>query len=238
MKTLFIIPARGGSKGIPRKNVRNFCGKPLITRSVEQALALSDAEDICVTTDDPEIAEAAAGAGVSIPFMRPAELAGDTTPSRNVLLHALDFYSAHNADYDRIVLLQPTSPLRNIEDIRNCIAAYDKGWAEGLNPDMAVCVTEAEANPYYNAFEPDENGMLHVSKGAGSYTRRQDAPKVWQYTGAVYVINADSLRKMQMSAFPRIIPVEMPRERGVDLDTEADWMLAEYLFKEAEKKKE
>ncbi len=229
MKTLFIIPARGGSKGIPHKNVREFCGTPLIALSVKQALQLSPPEDICISTDDPDIARAAEDAGAIIPFMRPAELAQDNTPSRDVLLHALDFYASKGIFYDRIVLLQPTSPLRSVEDIKSCIDTFNKGKDAGLDPDMAVSVTEAETNPYYNGFEADERGMLHLSKGDGKITRRQDAPKVWQYTGAVYVIKSESLRKMPISSFPRILPSEMPGIRAVDLDTEADWLLAEYI---------
>lgn len=230
MKTLYIIPARGGSKGIPRKNIRPLAGTPLISRAVTQALQLADPGDVCVSTDDPEIARAAEDAGAIIPFMRPACLAADDTPSRDVLIHALDFYHDRGVDYDRIVLLQPTSPLRNVQDIRNCLEAFDNARARGLDPDMSVTVAEAAANPYYNAFEEDNDGMLHISKGNGEFTRRQDAPKVWQYTGAVYVIKSDSLRRMPMAEFPRILPVEMPAARAIDLDSEADWQLAEYLL--------
>lgn len=231
MKYLYIIPARGGSKGIPGKNIRHFAGVPLIARSVAQALAMASAEDVCVTTDAEDIAEAARKAGAEIRFMRPANLATDTASSRDVMLHAIDFYESQGESYDAIVLLQPTSPLRTVDDIRNAIRAFEKACEEGESPDMAVSVCEAEANPYYNAFEADSRGFLHLSKGDGKYTRRQDAPKVWQYNGAVYVIRPESLRCNPMAKFERIIPVEMPSARSVDLDTEADWMLAEHLFR-------
>lgn len=235
MKILFIIPARGGSKGIPHKNVREFCGKPLIAHSVEQALEFSSPENICVSTDDPAIALAAEKAGAVIPFSRPEHLASDTASSRDVMLHALDFYNklaaeTHHRLYDTIVLLQPTSPLRCYDDIKNTIDAYSLALSSGKNPDMAVSVTEANANPYYDIFETDNRGFLHISKGNGKFTRRQDAPKVWQYNGAVYVINADSLINDNMSDFQNIVPVVMPRDRSVDLDSETDWIIAETLF--------
>lgn len=232
MKTLFLIPARGGSKGIPGKNIKPFCGTPLIALPIAQALSIADdPADVCVSTDDEAIARVAAEAAAPVAFMRPAALAADSTPSRDVILHALDFYAGRGISYDRVVLLQPTSPLRNADDIRRTISAYDEASAAGRRPDMAVTVCLADANPYYNAFEADADGFLHLSKGDGSVTRRQDAPDVWQYNGAVYVISADALRHAPMSRFQRIIPVEMPSSRSVDLDTPADWLLAEYLCK-------
>lgn len=98
-------------------------------------------------------------------------------------------------------------------------------------PGMAVSVSEARTNPYYSAFETDERGFLHISKGDGRYTRRQDAPKVWEFNGAVYVINPDALRKEEISRLPNIIPVEMPASRSIDLDTPADWQRAEEAFR-------
>lgn len=228
-KILYIIPARGGSKGIPRKNVREFLGTPLIAYPVNQALSLTDPLNVCVSTDDEEIKRSAEDAGAIVPFMRPASLADDNASSRDVMLHALDFYRDKGIDYDTIVLLQPTSPLRNIDDIRKALSVYEKAQADGIPVDMAVTVTEAECNPYYNAFEPDIDGFLHISKGDGTFTRRQDAPKVWRYNGAVYVINAESLRRMPMALFKCVLPVEMPTSRSLDLDTEVDWLVAEYV---------
>lgn len=230
MKLLFLIPARGGSKGIPGKNIKKFAGKPLINYAIEQALSLaSSPEDVVVSTDSEEIAEVARNAGANVPFMRPAYLAADTSGSREVMIHAIDFLKAQGKEYDALVLLQTTSPLRSIDDIKQTIAIYENAESGGEKPDMAVSVAEADANPYYNAFEADENGFLHLSKGDGSVVRRQDAPKVWQYTGAVYVIRPDSLRNYPMSKFARILPSPMPASRAVDLDTPDDWALAEFL---------
>lgn len=223
MATLFLIPARGGSKGIPGKNIKPFCGKPLICHSIDHARALSDDALICVSTDSEEIRRVAEDHGLHVPFLRPAELATDRSGSREVMIHALDRYRDMGFDIDRLVLLQPTSPLRTPEDIQNCLDLYTPQL------DMVVSVKEAATNPYYNAFEPDEDGYLHISKGPGTYTRRQDAPKVWEYNGAVYVINPESLRERPMGLFERRRMYAMPAERSVDLDTPLDWLMAEQL---------
>lgn len=227
MSTLFIIPARGGSKGIPGKNIKSFNGKPLICHAIDNARFFSTDDLICVSTDSEHIKEVVENYGLHVPFLRPAELATDKSGSREVMLHALDFYTSNGYYIDKIVLLQPTSPLRTHEDIQGCLDMYSS------DIDMVVSVKEAATNPYYNAFEEEADGFLHISKGTGSYTRRQDAPKVWEYNGAVYVINPDSLRAMPMGAFPHRRMYAMPAERSVDLDTPLDWMIAEHLSAQA-----
>lgn len=224
MRTLYLIPARGGSKGIPGKNIKDFLGKPLICHTIDHARAAgANDDDICVSTDSKAIKDVVEKYGLKVPFMRPDELATDTAGTYGVILHALDWYADNGINYDRVVLLQTTSPLRRPKDITGAIAL----WKPGI--DMVVSVCEAATNPYYNAFETDDEGNLHISKGDGHYTRRQDAPKVWEYNGAVYVMDADSLRKMPMSDFPVRRPFVMPADRSVDLDTPADWTRAEQL---------
>ena len=229
MKYLYLIPARGGSKGIPGKNIKPLGGVPLIGHTIREALLVADADDIIVSTDADDIAAVARTHGAKVPFMRPADLSGDTASSRSVMLHAADFMAAAGKEYDTIVLLQPTSPLRTAADIRAAIDAYEESrrrhGADGAQ--MAVTVCEAHTNPYYGCFEPDSRGFLHVSKGDGRYTRRQDAPKVWEFNGAVYVVDIESLRRDELSRLERIIPVEMPASRSIDLDTLADWERAE-----------
>lgn len=230
---LFIIPARGGSKGIPRKNIRDFCGRPLIAYSVDVAreLAGDDLSRIILSTDDAEIADAGRSMGLKMDYMRPEELATDTAGSREVILDAMDYADSCGVDYDCVVLLQPTSPLRTADDVRRTLNAYSE------DVDMAVTVVLSDANPYYNLFESDsETGYLHISKGTGLITRRQDAPKVWQFNGAVYVINPQSIRREPLGAFARRVPVEMPAERSVDLDTPADWAIAEELMRKMSNK--
>jgi len=224
MKTLFLIPARGGSKGIPGKNIKRFAGKPLICYAIDNARAVADDADICVSTDSDEIISVVENYGLHIPFKRPAELATDTSGSYEVMLHALNYYEERGIKYDRLVLLQPTSPLRTAEDIRGAMALYTPDL------DMVVSVVEASTNPYYNAFEEGDDGFLNISKGDGLYTRRQDAPEVWEYNGAVYVINSDSLRKMPLGQMKRRRKYVMPASRSVDLDTPLQWKLAEGIM--------
>lgn len=229
MKTLYLIPARGGSKGIPHKNVRPLCGLPLIGYSINVARELADDADICLSTDDLEIADAARRMGLDVPFLRPAALATDHSGSYEVMLHALDFYRSRGTDYDTLVLLQPTSPMRTADDVRRALDLYTP------DIDMVVTVKEAESNPYYNCFETDTDGFLQISKGDGSYTRRQDAPKAWEYNGAVYVINVASLRQMPLGQFRRRRMCPMDAVRSIDLDTPLDWLVAEHLMSEKNK---
>lgn len=224
MKTLYIIPARGGSKGIPGKNIKPLAGKPLIGYSIDVARQLAEDKDICVTTDDPKIINTVENMGLKVPFVRPPELATDQSGTYEVLLHALDFYESNGVHYDTLVLLQPTSPFRTVDDVQACLNLYSP------DIDMVVSVKQAATNPYYNAFETDENGFLHISKGEGNFTRRQDAPKVWEYNGAVYVINVESLRKMPLGKFTRRRMYEMNADHSIDLDTPTDWLIAETLI--------
>lgn len=235
---IFIIPARGGSKGIPRKNIADLGGRPLIAYTIDAALdALSTLNDrrkgsplgndrVIVSTDSPEIAAKAGEEGIEVPFLRPAWLSTDSAGSREVILHAMEFAGHKGIEYDCVVLLQPTSPFRKGRHIVEALALFDPG-----RTDMVVSVREASANPYYNCFETDPStGYLHVSKGDGLLTRRQDAPEAWEYNGAVYVINPASIREMPLGAFPRKIPYEMPAEDSLDIDTPLDLTVARALI--------
>ena len=222
--SLIIIPARGGSKGIPRKNIKDFCGRPLIHYSIDVARKIAPDSHIILSTDDEEIREVGRMTGLAIDYVRPVELGGDKVGSREVILDAMDYADRKGIIYNKVVLLQPTSPLRKVEDVEGCIALFSD------DTDMVVSVTEAACNPYYDCFETDPDGSLQISKGDGYFTRRQDAPKAWQYNGAVYVTNPDSIRRMPMGEFPRRIPFEMPKSRSVDLDTPVDWIIAENIM--------
>lgn len=229
LKPLVIIPARGGSKGIPRKNIKPLCGKPLIGYAIDSALAVAPLERVILSTDDDEIAATAEALGLPVRYRRPAYLGGDRVGSREVMLDVMDWADSQGIEYNSVLLLQPTSPLRTVSDVKECLAAYSP------DIDMAVTVTEAAANPYYDCFETTPEGYLHVSKGEGLISRRQDAPKALQMNGAVYVINPESLRREPLGAFKRRRPVEMPRSRSVDLDTPLDWLVAETIMKYGEK---
>ena len=135
MKTLFLIPARGGSKGIPRKNIKEFAGKPLILYAVEQAMALADTQDICVSTDDMEIKSVVENHGLPVPFLRPAELASDKAGSYETMLHALNFYQTQGIQYDTLILLQPTSPFRTVQHIREAWKIYKESASFSFNSE-------------------------------------------------------------------------------------------------------
>ncbi len=224
---IFIIPARGGSKGIPRKNIKPLHGKPLLHYTVEEALKIAPADRVILSTDSEEIAEAGRAAGLTVSYMRPAALATDTAGSREVILDAMAWADSQGMEYDCVVLLQPTSPLRTAADIAACLDAYAGRMPE---IDMAVTVCASAANPYYDCFETDSDGFLRVSKGDGLFTRRQDAPAAWQYNGAVYAINPASIRAMPLGMMPRKVASVMPRERSIDLDTPLDWAIAEAIM--------
>ena len=228
MKPLVIIPARGGSKGIPHKNIKLLGGKPLICRAIDNARAVAPDSDICVSTDDSEIIQVVEDYGLKVPFIRPTELAADNSGTYEVLLHALSFYEQQGRTYDTIILLQPTSPFRRDEDISEALKLYSP------DIDMVVSVTEARANPYYNCFETDSDGFLHVSKGDGKYIRRQDAPKAWEYNGAIYIINPQPLKRKSLGEFKRRRMYEMDELHSLDLDTPLDWRIAELLIAENE----
>lgn len=226
MKALYLIPARGGSKGVPGKNIRLLGGRPLIAHSIGHALEVADREDVVVSTDSEEIKGAALEAGARVPFLRPDELATDNAGSREVMLHAIDYLSTKGENYDTIVLLQPTSPLREPADIKRAVEIYKESGA-----DMVVSVAEARTNPYYNAFETDNDGFLKISKGEGNLTRRQDAPKVWEFTGAIYVIKVSALREKSITKFDRILPLPTKRETAIDIDEEMDFLVCEEMIK-------
>lgn len=233
MKPIFVIPARGGSKGIPHKNIADLAGRPLIAYTIDAArqtlaaIGMKEAhERIILSTDDAEIAASAEAEGLEVPFRRPAHLSTDTAGSREVILHAMDYADDAGIDYDCVVLLQPTSPFRTGAHIVDAMQLYDPD-----KTDMVVSVKEAASNPYYNCFETDPaTGYLHISKGDGLYTRRQDAPDAWEYNGAIYLINPASLRAMPMGAFPRRIPFHMPVEASIDIDTPLDLAIARSLL--------
>jgi CMP-N,N'-diacetyllegionaminic acid synthase len=222
MQTLFIIPARGGSKGIPGKNLKLFAGKPLLSYSIDLARQLTKDRDICLSTDDDAIIALAEGMGLALPFRRPYELATDKATTDDVIRHALDFYISIGRTYDNIVLLQPTSPFRQVSHVQEALSLFTP------EIDLVLSVNLAEANPYFVLFEETKDGFLIKSK-TGTFTRRQDCPKVWQANGAVYIYNVQSLLKGIEPANRRIVKYEMEYEYSADLDTELDWLFAEFL---------
>jgi CMP-N,N'-diacetyllegionaminic acid synthase len=222
MKPLFLITARGGSKGIPGKNIKPFAGKPLLYYAIDTARELAPDADICLSTDADAIIQSAEAYGLPVPFKRPDSLATDQSGSYEVMLHAVAFYQQQHRTYDTLVLLQPTSPFRTARHVREAMALYSDDL------DMVVSVTESANNPYYNLFEETAEGYLKRSKES-TFTRRQDCPEVYAYNGAVYVINLASLAQNPLSQFGKVKKYVMSADDSVDLDTPLDWAFAEFL---------
>lgn len=222
MKVLYLIPARGGSKGIPHKNIKLLNGKPLIQYSIEVARELVDDEDICLSTDDEEIKKVAEMLGLKVPFLRPEYLASDTAGTSDVIVHALDFYSQQGKQYDVVVLLQPTSPLRTVQNVKDCLKLYSSEF------DMVTTVKESSVS----AVLCKENGQGYLEQViGGNNVRRQDAEKLYEYNGAVYVINAEAVKEKGLGGFTKIKKCVMDEENSVDIDTMLDWLLIENILK-------
>lgn len=225
MKCLFLIPARGGSKGIPGKNIKPLAGKPLIYYSIDIARSFSEDADICVSTDDDSIIKMVEDYDLKVPFKRPDVLANDTAGTYEVIEHALDYYKDLGKEYDAVVLLQPTSPFRKKMHVKEAIESYNDAL------DMVVGAKETESNPYYVLFEEDEKGYLQKSKELEDVTRRQDVPVVYEINGAIYVINVKSvLRNQSFSSFHKRKKIVMDRISSLDLDEMLDWEYAEFLL--------
>jgi CMP-N,N'-diacetyllegionaminic acid synthase len=219
---LALVPARGGSKGVPRKNVRDLAGRPLLQWSVDAARASKQVGRIVVSTDDPAIADVARSGGAEVPFLRPAELARDETPGADPVIHAIEWL-AKNESYrpDLVLLLQPTSPLRTTADIDGAIhLALDSG------SDPVVSVTVPAQHPYWMK-RVDEAGHLHdLITQATPTARRQDLPECYAVNGAIYLIAPDLLIERRTWFTGRTRGYVMPPERSIDIDTEWDFRMA------------
>lgn len=226
MNILVVIPARGGSKGIPYKNIKPLNGKPLICYSIDVARQFTSDDNICVTTDDDKIIDVVENYGLKVPFKRPDYLATDTCGSNEVIQHSWSFYENKGKHYDAVLLLQPTSPFRKVEFLKEAVALYDDSI------DMVTSVKNAPCNPYYDGFEDNEDGLLVISKGDGTIERRQDAPKVWQLNGSIYVINPKSLMEKGLAHFNRIRKYPMSELYSIDIDNPFDWKVAELILSE------
>ncbi len=230
------ICARGGSKGVSRKNLRSLYGKPLIVHTIECARLCPDLERVVISTDDEQIAEVARQNGGEVPFMRPAYLAQDDSSKWNVFRHLVETLEGVTGQrVDILVDLDTGVPLRLPEDISRCVNML-------LDSDADVVVTayEPDRNPYFNMIEIDHDGYARVSKPSSiPITRRQAAPLVYGLSPAVYAIRRDALWKYDHWAQSRMKICHLPRERAVDIDTELDFRLVEFLMEmqESEKRK-
>ena len=228
MSTVACIFARAGSKGVPNKNIQTFNGKPLISWAVELALEVKQIHEVFVSTDSEEIAEIARMAGASIPFIRPSELATDTSPEWHSWQHFIKFLADKDGRLPDVFLSLPaTSPLRSTIDIENCLNEFKKGTT-----DFVVGITPSERNPYFNMVKKGEDNQVDlVIQHGDQYSRRQDSPEIFDLTTVCYVGKPTTILTKNSIFEGKVVGVEIPRERAIDIDTELDFQIAEFLFK-------
>ena len=223
------ICARGGSRGVPGKNLRTLQGRPLIAWAIQCATASPDVSGIVVSTDDDAIAAAAEACGVRVPFRRPPELATDTAAKLPVIRHAVAWMEEQCGRRAEFVLdLDVTVPLRTPEDVQACVAALRQGQA-----DAVITTYEAERNPYFNMVQLEGGWAQPVVRPPQKLVRRQDAPRVWSVTPAVFGFRRDFLDRGDYIYDGRVATVEIPRERAIDIDTELDFGLVEFILSRA-----
>lgn len=218
---LAIIPARGGSKGVPRKNIRQVAGKPLIAWTIQEARTSKYIDRLIVSTEDQEIAEVVGKLGCEVPFMRPEELSRDETPGIAPILHAIKAIPG----YDFVVLLQPTSPLRCRDDIDRCIELCLSSGA-----DSCVSVCEPDKSPFWMFTVDDQGRMQRLLDNGQTAARRQDLPAVYALNGAVYVADTETLLKEESLVTKNTVPYLMSKTASIDIDTETDLAIAAILL--------
>ena len=227
MRAIAFIFARGGSKGLPGKNIRLLGGKPLIAWSIQHALAVKRIERIIVSTDSEEIALVARDFGAEVPFLRPAELARDDSPEWLAWRHALNYVRDTAGKLPEAMVSVPTTaPLRVALDIENCLDDYIKGGA-----DMIITVTDAHRSPYFNMVKTNADGTVGlVNQPNSTVARRQDAPLVYDMATVCYVANPEFVMIHNATFEGRVRAVHVPIERAIDIDTLLDFQIAESLL--------
>lgn len=226
MRVLGLIPARGGSKGVPRKNVRMLGGKPLIAHTIDAARSTTRLERVVVSTEDEEIAAVARSLGADVPFLRPASLAQDDTPMLPVIVHALETLAADGWTPDAVCLLQPTFPFRAAEEIDGCIDTLESEDADCV---ISVHRVPHQFNPHWVYLE-NPDGSLRLSTGeAEPISRRQSLPAAFHRSGAVYVSRTVAITERGSLYGERLVGYETPAESSCNIDTLDDWARAEAL---------
>lgn len=225
-KVLAIIPARGGSKGLPGKNTRALYGKPLIAWSIEQARACHEIDSVIVSTDDPEIARVAASFGAAVPFLRPGQLASDTASSIDVILHAIDFMAKAGSSFNLVVLLEPTSPLREVSDISGAI----KQLCDTPNCQSVVGVSQTESTHPAFLYHMHE-GLLKPYLGIQpTNLRRQDIEELYFLEGSIYVSYIDALKAKRSFYHENTAPWIVQRYKSFEVDELIDLIIIEALM--------
>jgi N-acylneuraminate cytidylyltransferase len=227
LKTTAFVFARGGSKGLPNKNLIQLNGKPLIAWAIEKALEVQRIDRVIVSTDSFDIAHVAKSYGAEVPFIRPSELATDESPEWKSWQHALSFVKESSGNYPEcFVSIPPTSPLRESVDIDNCLDEYLLGKC-----DAVVSVTESRRNPYFNLVTKDVSGRLElISKPSENVARRQDAPVAFDLTTVCYVADPQFIMKAESLFQGKIHGVSVPIERSIDIDTMLDLEICQFLL--------
>jgi CMP-N-acetylneuraminic acid synthetase len=233
MKATAFIFARGGSKGLPGKNIRPLGGKPLIAWSIEHALAVKRIERVIVSTDSEEIAAVARDYGAEVPFIRPAELAQDDSPEWLSWRHALNYLGEMTGVLPEVMVSVPTTaPLRLAIDIENCLDEYESGDA-----DMVITVTDAHRSPYFNMVKTNADGTVGlVNPPQSAIACRQDAPLVYDMATVCYVAKSEFVMTHYATFDGRVKAVHVPTERAIDIDTLLDFQIAESLLNIREQK--
>tara|TARA_Y100000739_G_scaffold218559_1_gene216065 strand:+ start:1065 stop:1751 length:687 start_codon:yes stop_codon:yes gene_type:complete len=224
-KTLVIIPARSGSKGLKNKNILMLNKKPLIHYTIDLAREVFNDEMIRVSTDSKKIKSIAEQTGIKVGSLRPKILAQDITSSYDVIIHEINKYEKLNGSLEKVILLQPTSPLRKPKHILESLKLFNN------KIDMVVSVKKSHSNPYFNLFEEDKNGYLIKSKKS-NFIRRQDCPNSWEYNGSIYIINVKSLKSKNFNEFKKIKKYVMTDYYSIDIDNEIDFKLCKILLDE------
>ena len=232
MTVLCVIGARGGSQGLPGKNIRPLLGKPLIVWSIAQALATPEIDRVVVSTDSESIAEVARAAGADVPFLRPADLAGPAVGKFQVWQHAIKACAKRfGEDYECLLDLDCTSPLRDVADISAAVARFREQRPSGVDAVFSIC--PARKNPYFNLVEPDATGALRMSKSLGdTILRRQDAPPVFEHVASIYVLAPDYLRTANHLLDGHAVGIDIGAAKSFDIDSEFDFHLVEFLLRQ------
>jgi len=223
---LGLIPARGGSKGLPRKNIKPLLGKPLIAWTIEKALTSKYLDRVIVSTDDKEIAEISKKYGAEVPFIRPKELAMDNAKGIDVVLHAIDWIKKSDKQYDLLMLLQPTSPLRRSEDIDKAIEYLFFKEAKAI-----VSVCEVDHHPLWANTLPEDGCMKDFIRQEIMNKNRQELPVFYRLNGAIYLAYFDYVKQCKCFMGKETFAYIMPRERSIDIDNEVDLKLVENFIK-------
>ncbi len=228
MKILGIIPARGGSKGVPRKNIKQLNGKPLIQYTSDIALASKNISKLIVSTDDDEIREVSLSLGINVPFKRPKDLALDKTPTLPVIIHAIEYLKSIGEEFDAVCLLQVTSPFRTVEFLDNAIETFINKDTDSL---ISVQKVPHEFNPHW-VFQSNEKGILEIATGEKEIiSRRQDLPDTYHRDGSIYITKVDVLLNKKSLYGESVSFIETPKKYYVNIDTLEDWNKAEKLQK-------